>query len=31
VSGIEGRNALALAKIITDSIEKGQNGFVPFS
>lgn len=31
VSGTEGRNALALARIITDSIEKGQSGFVPFS
>ncbi|MHB8844119.1 MAG: Gfo/Idh/MocA family oxidoreductase [Nitrospirota bacterium] len=31
VSGTEGRNALALARIITDSIEQGQNGFVPFS
>lgn len=31
VSGAEGRNALALARIITDSIEQGKNGFVPFS
>jgi len=31
VSGAEGRNALALARIITDSIEQGTNGFVPFS
>ena len=31
VSGVEGRNALALARIITDSIEQRQNGFVPFS
>ena len=31
VSGAEGRNALALARIITDSIEQRQNGFVPFS
>lgn len=31
VAGAEGRNALALARIITDSIEQGQNGFVPFS
>jgi predicted dehydrogenase len=31
VSGVEGRNALALARIITDSIEQGKNGFVPFS
>lgn len=31
VSGAEGRNALALARIITDCIEQGQNGFVPFS
>jgi predicted dehydrogenase len=31
VSGVEGRNALALARIITYSIEQRQNGFVPFS
>jgi predicted dehydrogenase len=31
VSGVEGRNALALARIITDSIEQGKNGFVPFT
>lgn len=31
VSGAEGRNALALARIITDSIEQKQNGFIPFS
>lgn len=29
VSGIEGRRALALAKTITDTIEKGITGFVP--
>jgi len=29
VSGIEGRRALALARIITGNIEKGMNGFVP--
>jgi predicted dehydrogenase len=31
VSGIEGRRALALARTITDNIEKGMNGFVPVS
>jgi len=31
VSGTEGRNALLLARIITDSIEQGKSGFVPFS
>jgi predicted dehydrogenase len=29
VSGIEGRRALALARTITDNIEKGLTGFVP--
>jgi len=31
VSGIEGRQALALARIITENIEKGMHGFVPIS
>ena len=29
VSGIEGRRALALARTITENIEKGRHGFVP--
>ncbi len=29
VSGVEGRRALALARTITDTIEKGMTGFVP--
>jgi predicted dehydrogenase len=29
VSGREGRQALALASIITENIEKGMKGFVP--
>jgi predicted dehydrogenase len=31
VSGVEGRRALALARTITDTIEKGLTGFVPLS
>jgi len=31
VSGADGRSALALARIITNSIEQRQNGFVPFT
>jgi predicted dehydrogenase len=31
VSGVEGRRALALARIITDAINNGVNGFVPVS
>ncbi len=31
VSGVDGRRALALARLITDSIEKGITGFVPVS
>jgi predicted dehydrogenase len=31
VSGVEGRNALALARLITNSIEQGTTDFVPFS
>lgn len=31
VSGVEGRRALALARTITDTIEKGITGFVPVS
>ncbi|MBS1127761.1 MAG: hypothetical protein H6Q96_141, partial [Nitrospirae bacterium] len=31
VGGIEGRNALALARLITHCIEQGTTDFVPFS